>query len=70
VLKVDIEGAEDRVLVPFFRHAAERLWPGFILIDGRDASRADLSECGYAIAVRTKQNVMLPHSHPPTGAPA
>jgi FkbM family methyltransferase len=63
-LKIDVEGAEDRVLVPFFRDAPEALWPAFILIeDTSGAWRVDLfsflAEHGYAVAARTKQNVML-----------
>jgi FkbM family methyltransferase len=63
-LKIDIEGAEDRVLVPFFRDAPETLWPRFIVIeDSSGAWRVDLfsflAERGYAVAARTKQNVML-----------
>ncbi len=63
-LKIDIEGAEDRVLVPFFRDAPEALWPGFILIEDSSGEwRVDLfsflAEHGYAVATRTKQNVML-----------
>ena len=66
-LKIDIEGSEDRVLVPFFRNAAESLWPRFILIeDSRDSWRLDLfsvlAECGYVLAAKTKQNTMLRRS--------
>jgi FkbM family methyltransferase len=71
-LKIDVEGAEDRVLVPFFRDAPESLWPGFILIeDSRGAWRTDLfalfAERGYAVAARTKQNVMLRRAAAGTG---
>jgi FkbM family methyltransferase len=66
-LKIDIEGSEDRVLVPFFRNAAQSLWPRFILIeDSRDSWRLDLfsvlAECGYVPAAKTKQNAMLRRS--------
>jgi FkbM family methyltransferase len=63
-LKIDVEGAEDRIMVPFFRSAPESLWPSFILIeDSRDSWRLDLfsalAEYGYVAAARTKQNVMM-----------
>jgi FkbM family methyltransferase len=63
-LKIDVEGAEDRVLVPFFQDAARSLWPRFILIeDSRDSWRLDLFsvllQCGYMVAAKTKQNTML-----------
>jgi FkbM family methyltransferase len=63
-LKVDVEGAEDRILVPFFRDAAESLWPRLILLeDSRDCWSVDLfsilAECGYVVAAKTKQNTML-----------
>ena len=63
-LKIDVEGAEDRILGPFFRDAAQSLWPRLILIeDSRDSWRVDLfsvlARCGYAVAARTKQNTML-----------
>jgi FkbM family methyltransferase len=66
-LKIDVEGAEDRILVPFFRDAAAPLWPGFILIeDSRDSWRLDLfsalAKCGYVVTSRTKQNVILRRS--------
>ena len=63
-LKIDVEGAEDRVLEPFFRDAPQTLRPNLIIIeDGRDSWRTDLfsvfSQCGYTIATRTKLNVAL-----------
>jgi FkbM family methyltransferase len=63
-LKIDVEGAEDTILVPFFRDAAESLWPKFILIeDAPDSWRSDLysvlAERSYTIAARTRQNVMM-----------
>jgi FkbM family methyltransferase len=63
-LKIDVEGAEDAILVPFFRDAAETLWPNLIIIeDARNAWRSDLfsllSQRGYTVATRTKLNVAL-----------
>lgn len=63
-LKVDVEGAEDRILVPFFRDAAQSLWPRLILIEDSLASwHCDLfsvlARCGYVVVAKTKQNTML-----------
>jgi FkbM family methyltransferase len=59
-LKIDVEGAEDVILMPFFTEAPEGLWPRLLIIEGW---RADLftflAARGYAIAGRTRQNVML-----------
>jgi FkbM family methyltransferase len=68
-LKIDVEGAEDRILVPFFRDAAESLWPRLILIeDSRDSWRLDLfsalAKCGYVATERTKQNTILRRPNP------
>ena len=32
-MKIDVEGAEDRVLMPFFRSSAKSLWPKTLLIE-------------------------------------
>jgi FkbM family methyltransferase len=63
-LKIDVEGAEDKVLAPYLRHAPPQLYPSLILIED---SRAEwsmdlfalLGERGYETASRTRQNVML-----------
>jgi FkbM family methyltransferase len=63
-LKIDVEGMEDKVLAPFFRDAPATMWPRMILIE--DSSHewkidlfAVLKEKGYAVSLRTKQNVVL-----------
>jgi FkbM family methyltransferase len=63
-LKIDVEGMEDKVLVPFFRDAPKTLWPRLIVIeDSRVMWKVDLFELfadyGYAVHSRSKQNVML-----------
>ncbi len=63
-LKIDVEGAEDKVLVPFFTDAAEALRPNLILIeDGGGSWRVDLfsvlANYGYTITARTKLNVIM-----------
>jgi hypothetical protein len=63
-LKIDVEGAEDRILLPFFKDAERSLWPNLLIIeDARDAWNNDLfselAQRGYAIETRTKLNVMM-----------
>lgn len=63
-VKIDVEGSEDRILVPFFRDAPRALWPTLIVIeDAGDAWTTDLFSVlmttGYAIAARSKQNVIF-----------
>lgn len=66
-LKIDVEGAEDTILVPFFQQAAPPLWPNLIVIeDARNSWRTDLfsvlAERGYAVVRRSRLNVMLRRS--------
>ena len=68
-LKIDVEGAEDKVLVPFFRDAPAALWPGLIVIEDSSAEWSSdlfalLASKGYAVSSRTRQNVMLRRSPP------
>lgn len=63
-VKIDVEGFEDRILVPFFRDAPRSLWPKLLVIeDAGGAWSIDLSShltaTGYAIAARSKQNVIF-----------
>jgi FkbM family methyltransferase len=63
-LKIDVEGAEDRVLAPYLRQAPAPLYPGLILIEDSSAEWsvdlfALLAERGYVVFARTRQNVML-----------
>jgi FkbM family methyltransferase len=41
-LKIDVEGAEDAILIPFFTGAPEGLWPRFLIIE-------DAANCGASI---------------------
>lgn len=66
-LKIDVEGSEDRVLVPFFQRADRALWPRMIVIeDSHKEWRVDLfailAANGYATVERSKQNVVLRRS--------
>lgn len=65
VLKVDVEGFEDRVLLPFLRAAPKTLWPCVILIEtncrphwAEDCLPA-LSAAGYIPAGETKDNMVF-----------
>jgi FkbM family methyltransferase len=63
-LKIDVEGAEDRVLAPFFRDAPPALWPRLVVIEDSSAEWSTdlfalLAAKGYGVSSRSKQNVML-----------
>jgi FkbM family methyltransferase len=62
-LKLDVEGAEDLVLDPFFRDAPASLHPALIIIeDGRERWQTDLGRLlaaqGYRLARRTRLNLI------------
>jgi hypothetical protein len=61
-LKIDVEGAEDLVLVPFLRDAPRDLLPDLVLIeDTHGLWQTDvfamLEQHGYTAAVRNRHNV-------------
>ena len=61
-LKIDVEGAEDIVLVPFLRDAPRELLPELVLIeDTRGFWQTDvfalLEQHGYTVVARNRQNV-------------
>ena len=64
-LKIDIEGFEDRALVPFFQEAPQTLWPRAVVIEHLSRSEwqqdciADMLTRGYAEAGRTRSNTFL-----------
>ena len=65
ILKIDIEGYEDRALLPFFRDAEPALWPGAILIEtvhqhlwSQDVT-AFLRDNGFRIHFQTRENLLL-----------
>jgi FkbM family methyltransferase len=64
-LKIDIEGFEDRALVPFFKEAPQALWPRAVVIEhlSRDGWQqdciTDMRARGYAEAGRTRSNTFL-----------
>ena len=63
-LKIDVEGAEDLILAPFFHDAPQSMWPRLILLeDARSAWTVDLfallASLGYTVVSRTRLNVAL-----------
>ena len=65
LLKIDVEGFEDRALMPLFDHAPETLWPKAILIETvlshhweRDCL-AELAAKGYHRQAATSENVLM-----------
>ena len=62
-MKLDVEGAEDLILDPFFRDAPETLHPSFFIIeDGRGQWQSDLPQLlegkGYRLLVHTRLNLL------------
>ncbi|MEO9530572.1 FkbM family methyltransferase [Roseibium sp.] len=65
VLKVDVEGFEDRVVLPFLRHADRSLWPRVILLETNcrpywtEDCIAELASRGYGTTGRTNDNMVF-----------
>ena len=65
VLKIDIEGYEDRALIPFLRTAPDRLLPRHIIMEysERDRWHGDLMDAraraGYRRRARSRGNILL-----------
>lgn len=62
-VKLDVEGAEDLILDPFFRDAPASLHPSlFIIEDGRDKWQIDLPKLlesrGYRLILQTRLNLV------------
>lgn len=64
-LKIDVEGLEDRVLIPFFGAAPKNLWPECVVIEHVHAARwkkcpiALMTGNGYRRLFRTRNNTVL-----------
>jgi methyltransferase, FkbM family len=64
VLKCDIEGSEDRALLPFFTDAPNHLLPGCVIIEHNHAQWQQpllevIKQRGYLESHRTRMNVVL-----------
>ncbi|MDE0129676.1 MAG: FkbM family methyltransferase [Gammaproteobacteria bacterium] len=64
-LKIDVEGFEDRVLIPFFTTVPRSLWPACLVLETahrklweQDAI-AHLLDCGYRVLKTTRENRVL-----------
>lgn len=64
-LKIDVEGFEDRVLVPFFAQAPQTLWPRAVVIEHlerrnwRQDCIDDMLARGYREERKTRSNTLL-----------
>jgi len=63
ILKIDIEGAEDLALLPFYQSASASLWPRYLIIENSEHLwRGDLvsvlRQRGYAVVCRTRMNTV------------
>jgi FkbM family methyltransferase len=63
-IKLDVEGAEDIVLEPFFRDAPESLYPSLLIVeDGTRQWETDLlgtlAAKGYRTIAKTRMNIVL-----------
>jgi FkbM family methyltransferase len=64
-LKIDIEGAEDDALIPFFKNAPRTMWPACAVIEhcNRNIWKTDLIQCmidrGYEIKLKKRANTVL-----------
>ncbi|MEM7624588.1 MAG: FkbM family methyltransferase [Planctomycetota bacterium] len=64
-LKIDVEGYEDRCLIPFFAEAPRELWPAVMVLEyiGGDEWQVDLvghlKALGYRERLRTRSNVIF-----------
>jgi FkbM family methyltransferase len=70
LLKIDIEGFEDQVLMPFFHTADKPLWPRHLLIETahhaiwQDDVADWMKKAGYQVVFQTKENLLLKLSYP------
>jgi FkbM family methyltransferase len=64
-LKIDVEGYEDRALLPFFRSAPRNLWPARMVVENEYAREWNedclefLTDIGYRTVALTRNNVLL-----------
>lgn len=63
-MKIDVEGLEDRILMPYLRDAPPNLYPGFIIIENSQQIWAEdlfgeFERRGYRIKQRCKMNAIF-----------
>jgi FkbM family methyltransferase len=65
VMKVDVEGYEDRVLPPYLRHVGPDRWPRAVILEHLSRARwgidciADCRGRGYEVRFVTRNNTVL-----------
>lgn len=63
MLKIDVEGAEDKALLPFFQSAPQSLWPRWVIIENSGKWPVDLYGAlegrGYKRHLATRMNVIF-----------
>ena len=69
ILKIDIEGHEDKVMDPFFTFAPESLYPDCVIIENNvnewsTDCIAQMTELGYEIIFANKANIGLEYIRP------
>jgi len=68
-MKIDVEGLEDRILMPFLRDAPRSLYPGFIVIEishqgWSEDLLGEFGRCGYRICLRNRMNAIYVLGNP------
>jgi len=61
-IKIDVEGAEDLILEPFFRDAPEALYPSLLVLGSREWQTdllGLLAAHGYRMRAKTRMNYVL-----------
>lgn len=64
-MKIDIEGFEDKALLPFFNSAPKSLWPKIIILEDcnndlwEDDILSKMRSIGYEVQDRTRANLIL-----------
>lgn len=63
-MKVDVEGAEDLVLEPFFRDAEPTLWPKLLIVDSGSPQATEKIATlsggrAYKLVLRTRSNIVF-----------
>lgn len=62
--KIDIEGLEDKVLIPFFEKAPPSLWPHYLVMEHAHSAEwgndlfTTIRKCGYQPRLRTRANTI------------
>ena len=65
VMKIDVEGYEDEIILPYIAQAPESLWPRAIVLEHCHRDRwqedceAGLIKAGYRLADKDRTNIML-----------